>query len=396
MAFELPPFQSTLSPQTPPAAPNFNFNPGPAISTGPAEVALQRQQLQLQQNQQNSDNILRTVKMASDLAQSFVEASKMRQQKDAIAAYAAMQPNQALGNVMKANAPYTAERLIAQATPPAPTTMEQILARQYMTGQPTGNAIQTIQATKTPPKTQQKQVLVDGQPATVNYIPGMGQTPASYTDTAGHPIDGSRIKPILNTGQQGKFVEQQFPDGTIHNIQIMPNGAQIDQGVKKLAPGAVPTTQDVNTAHFAQTVLPHISDLRNLIDQADQKGYIGPSAGRLYQKFLVGQVGSTGNPDADQLLGDLRSTASLVASGALRTHFGARGGQQMYDHFTKNLDTTTQSKALLTGELNGLESFMQGYAALGTHGMGIPTNPQSDQTQAILDALRASLPKKGS
>lgn len=130
----------------------------------------------------------------------------------------------------------------------------------------------------------------------------------------------------------------------------------------------MPTTTTRASAEFADTILPHIQSMRDLVQQADQKGFIGPGAGRVYGQFLAGKVGSTGNPEADKLLGQLQATDSLLKTGALRVHFGARGGAQMYDHFSNLLNSGKQSAAMLNGSLDALQSFMEGYSQAGKPG----------------------------
>lgn len=125
-----------------------------------------------------------------------------------------------------------------------------------------------------------------------------------------------------------------------------------------------PTATARSTSEFAKTVLPHFDSLRSLIQQADAKGYIGPAAGRLYGQFLAGKVGSTGNADADQLLGRLRATDMLLKSGTMKVHFGSRGGTNMYDHFSDMLNSGKQSAAVLNGSLDGMQEFIEGYAGV--------------------------------
>lgn len=127
----------------------------------------------------------------------------------------------------------------------------------------------------------------------------------------------------------------------------------------------MPTSSTRSSAEFADTIIPHIHAMRDLVKEADKKGYIGPTAGRVYGKFLAGKVGTTGNADADKLLGRLRATDSLLKTGAMRVHFGARGGTQMYDHFSDLLNSGQQSAPMLNGSLDGIESFMQGYSDAG-------------------------------
>lgn len=139
----------------------------------------------------------------------------------------------------------------------------------------------------------------------------------------------------------------------------------------------MPTSQTRASGEFADTLMPHIQHMRELIQAADAKGYIGPAAGRGYSDFLVGKVGTTGNPEADNLLGELRATDSLVKTAAMKVHFGSRGGQEMYDHFSNMLNTGRQSAAVLNGSLNGIQSFMQGYsdAAKPKGGTGAAARP---------------------
>lgn len=163
----------------------------------------------------------------------------------------------------------------------------------------------------------------------------------------GNAEDGSPV----NQDKQGNF----FVNGQPYNGKILSKSSE------------TATASTRSSAEFAKTVVPHIQDMRNLVKEADQKGYIGPAAGRAYNQFMAGSVGSTGNPDADKLLGRLRATDSLLKTGAMKAHFGARGGQQMYDHFSELLNSGKQSAAMLNGSLDTLESFMQGYADAGSH-----------------------------
>jgi hypothetical protein len=130
----------------------------------------------------------------------------------------------------------------------------------------------------------------------------------------------------------------------------------------------MPTSSTRGSAEFASALVPHVQQMRNLIQQADAKGYIGPVAGRVYGDFLAGKVGTTGNPDADALLGNLRTTDSLIKSGMLRTHFGARGGQQMYQNFSNMLNSGKQTAAMMNGSLDSMSSFLKGYAQAGNTG----------------------------
>lgn len=147
----------------------------------------------------------------------------------------------------------------------------------------------------------------------------------------------------------------------------------------------MPTMTTRGSAEFAAALLPHVQEMRNLIQQADAQGYIGPGAGRIYGQFLAGTVGTTGDPQADALLGKLRTTDSLIRSGMLRTHFGARGGQQMYDKFAQMLNTGKQSAAMLNGSLDQMSSFLKGYAEAGNTGqIQTPAPEENTMPQGML------------
>lgn len=149
------------------------------------------------------------------------------------------------------------------------------------------------------------------------------------------------------------------PDGSEYNGKVLPKSS------------TMPTSTTRSSAEFATSILPHITEMRDLIKQADEKGYIGPASGRIYNQFMAGKVGSTGNDDADRLLGKLRAMDSLLKTGAMRVHFGARGGQNMYEHFSELLNSGKQSASMLNGSLDTLENFMTGYASAG----GMEPNP---------------------
>lgn len=157
------------------------------------------------------------------------------------------------------------------------------------------------------------------------------------------------------------------PDKKVYTGQVLPKSS------------TMATSSTRGSAEFATTILPHITEMRDLIKQADAAGYIGPASGRIYNQFLAGKVGSTGDENADQLLGKLRAMDSLLKTGAMRVHFGARGGANMYDHFSDMLNSGKQSAANLNGSLDTMEDFMKGYASAGQPKGAKPKN-QPDST----------------
>lgn len=125
-----------------------------------------------------------------------------------------------------------------------------------------------------------------------------------------------------------------------------------------------PTSQVRSMGETAATVLPHIEELRQLIEEADKKHLIGPMKGRV-SDFLAGKIGSTGDKNLDVLMGKLRASDGLINSAMLRTHFGGRGGITMYKNFVDLLDTGKATKEQLNGALDTYKSYATGYAQAG-------------------------------
>lgn len=124
-----------------------------------------------------------------------------------------------------------------------------------------------------------------------------------------------------------------------------------------------PTMSSKNMGQMAATVPEHIADMRALIHQAAQKGYIGPLAGRVYVDFLAGKVGTTGDDEADYLLGNMKTNGKLLTSAMLRTHFNGRG-ISLYGSF-EGMIAAKQSEAMLMGDLDVFDKYIQQYSKMG-------------------------------
>jgi hypothetical protein len=182
----------------------------------------------------------------------------------------------------------------------------------------------------------------------------------------GNAEDGSPV----NQDKNGNF----YVNGQLYNGKILSKTSE------------TPTSSTRTSSENADTLMPHITEMRKLIAEADKRGLIGPVSGRFFSQLEAGKVGTTGNVENDRLLGKLRSIDTLMRSGTMKVHFGSRGGQQMYDHFSGILNSDKQSSAILNGALDGVESFMQGYSNAGHPGIKTGGN-LSPSEQAELDVL---------
>lgn len=123
------------------------------------------------------------------------------------------------------------------------------------------------------------------------------------------------------------------------------------------APAQVTNRRDMATA-----VGSHFDDASHLIDEADQKGLLGPISGRTFTDFLAGKVGSTGNAENDALLGDLRTSLSMIRSGTASLHGRSGANQGIAKDIERRMDEGHMSAAELKGSLGALRKWVDTYA----------------------------------
>lgn len=120
---------------------------------------------------------------------------------------------------------------------------------------------------------------------------------------------------------------------------------------------AAPTSSIKTQAQQAQDLSKLFTDVRTELAKAQAQGKLGPASGRI-NEYLTGKVGLD-----DPLFAKTRALGSLVASGMLKAHFGARGGQEMFGHFESLFNTGRMTIGDLNGALDGFSVFMNQYAS---------------------------------
>lgn len=119
---------------------------------------------------------------------------------------------------------------------------------------------------------------------------------------------------------------------------------------------SAPTASTKTMGQQAQDLNKLFTDVRSEVAKLGKAGKLGPIAGRI-NEVMTGKVGAD-DPD----FAYLRTLGSLTLSGALRAHFGARGGGQMFDKFKSDFDTGKMTSGNLLASLDGFQKFMNQYA----------------------------------
>lgn len=171
------------------------------------------------------------------------------------------------------------------------------------------------------------------------------------------PDTGEQItgfKPQPQVGMQGPIVVS--PAGDV--VRATP-GKTLPEGFRTVSQGGslnIPTSQMRNMGEMAETVVPMANNVRNEVQQLAQQ--VGPAAGRWNQLMV-----NKGGADFPEFAG-LDTDLDLLASAIVRTHFGARGGQQ-YREELRRMFGEAQSPEDLISRIDHADSWLKGYAQAG-------------------------------
>lgn len=145
----------------------------------------------------------------------------------------------------------------------------------------------------------------------------------------------------------------------------------VDRGKGTAKPILGPDNQPVTAPESAQTknrrdmadaVGSHFDDVNSLLDEADQKGLLGPLKGRTFVEFMSGKVGSTGNAANDELLGELRTQLGMIRTGVASLHGRTGANVGIAKDIEKKMDEGYMDPAMIRGGLKGLKSWVDKYA----------------------------------
>lgn len=120
-----------------------------------------------------------------------------------------------------------------------------------------------------------------------------------------------------------------------------------------------PTGSTKTQGQAAGAVMGHIDEYKQAIRNLQAKGQLGAVQGRL-NDFLTSGYGGD-DPD----IANFVTTTGLLRSGAVRAHFGAKGGAQILDSFHHMLNTGQEADALI-GSVDAIGNFLHTYKDVGT------------------------------
>lgn len=154
-----------------------------------------------------------------------------------------------------------------------------------------------------------------------------------------------------------------------------------------------PTAQAKNSAETARVVQSGITRIRPMIDQLDKAGALGAVKGKV-NDLIEGKQGFDGlglSPENSRLMENFIDSLKFVNSGMLKTHFGARGGQQLYGKFTQMLNAG-QGVDVMKGGLDAFDFYAGRYAEEGKRPGAANNTPKGGLTAD--DLLKKYPPKK--
>lgn len=175
-----------------------------------------------------------------------------------------------------------------------------------------------------------------------------------------------------NTLSQEQTQKVLVPDGNGNYVatvlrpgQTAPAGTVTSSGLSTMS---VPTSQTRSMAEMAKTVEPQIKNVVKEI--SDIRDKLGPAVGRWNDLWVKGA-----GMDDPQFAG-LDQDLDLLSSAIVRTHFGARGGQQYREAVKKDF-TEAQSPDDLISRIQHAAGWIEGYA-----NSSIPAGQKLDLTKA--------------
>lgn len=141
---------------------------------------------------------------------------------------------------------------------------------------------------------------------------------------------------------------------------------------------ALPPAQTQAMADLSRAIVPTIDKVEEMLADRAFQQKLGPVMGR-WNEFMTGNIGA-GDPD----FAKFRTLVSLVLTGAMRAHVGARGSTVIFQHFMDLVNSGTMNSAVLGASLGGMKEVLQGYTQMAAPRgqVGAPSAPPTSAPTA--------------
>jgi len=198
------------------------------------------------------------------------------------------------------------------------------------------------------------------------------------------------FKPLVSAAQRahGQHVqEQEELQKRVEGSAAARQAAGFAQAEKMAREREDQPTATTKTMHETAPKVSHFLDrIEPEIDKLSKD--LGPAAGR-WSEFWAGKIGSP-KPEYTQL----RTNMMLLSTLLMRMHMGARGGEQIMEHFRSLLDQGKQSPENLKASLHAIRDYASDLQG-GQPGKGGETSvtPANDKVGDAISKFRAKQKK---
>lgn len=180
---------------------------------------------------------------------------------------------------------------------------------------------------------------------------------AAYAAAGQAPQRPPQVTVIEPNGEGGGVVR------TLHNGETVTPGAMTPT---QMGSANVPTSATRTMAEAAPKVIEMSDRVLKLIDQQEKD--LGPAKSR-WNEFMAGKVGA---PNAE--FTKLRTDVGLLQTMLMRMHVGARGGEQIMQHFHDLIDVSKQDPENLRAALGEIRAYADEVAKSGKPGGAAASN----------------------
>lgn len=148
------------------------------------------------------------------------------------------------------------------------------------------------------------------------------------------------------------------------------------------------TAASRSLGEVSKQLVPKIREGVAFLEKPGMAEKLGPFMGR-WQDFLYTGYGSGADPD----VAAFKTVASLISTGAMRAHVGARGGQALTERFDKMVNAKNMDVPTLKASMSALADFLQGYVDMLTRDTGRPNGVRAAENQPpasdpVADAIK--------